>query len=66
MIAANTKCVIEKVPDAGGIFCHLLSANATATDIEGARGTGTQQFKLDAGGAIYANADSGFVVSPRK
>ncbi len=34
----------------------------TAAASEGARGTGTQQFKLDSGGVIYGNADSGFTV----
>lgn len=41
MIAANTKCKIVAVPDNGGVFAGLLGANATATSLEGARGTGT-------------------------
>ena len=62
MIYANTKCKIVAVPDNGGIFSGLLGANATATSVEGARGTGTQAFKLDAGGMIFGNVDSGFKV----
>lgn len=64
-IPANTKCVITSVPDAGGIFGNLLNSNATAADLMGARGTGAQQFKLDAGGTIFGNADTGFTVVPK-
>jgi hypothetical protein len=62
MIPATAKCKITSVPDNGGIFSNLLGANATATSTEGARGTGTQAFKLDAGGMIFGNSDSGFKV----
>lgn len=61
MIANNTKCVIEKVPGES-IYASFLGAKCTAATVEGLRGTGTQQFKLDAGGAIYGNGDSGFVI----
>ena len=62
MIETGAKCKITKVPDNGGIFSRLLGATAIATAEEGMRGTGTQQFKLDSGGVIYGNADSGFTV----
>ena len=65
-IPANTKCVITSIPDAGGIFDHLLNSYATATDIMGQRGTGAQQFKLDNGGCIFGNADTGFTVVPKQ
>lgn len=64
-IPANTKCVITGVPDAGGIFGYLLNSNATAVNSMGARNTGAQLFKLDAGGAIYGNSDTGFTVVPK-
>ena len=64
MIAGNTKCVISKVPG-DGIYAGLQGAACTATAIEGERKTGTQQFKLGAGGVIYGNGDSGFVVEAR-
>lgn len=62
MIEVGKKCKVVKVPDAGGIFGGLLGVTVTAAASEGARGTGTQQFKLDSGGVIYGNADSGFTV----
>lgn len=62
MIPATAKCKITSVPDNGGIFSSLLGANAIATSVEGARGTGTQAFRLDAGGMIFGNADSGFTI----
>lgn len=62
MIEVGKKCKVVKVPDAGGIFEKLLQATVTAAAVEGARGTGTQQFKLDSGGVIYGNADSGFEI----
>ena len=61
MIKANTKCVIKKVPGES-IYASFIGAKCTAAAVEGQRGTGTQQFKLDYGGAIYGNGDSGFVV----
>lgn len=64
-IPANTKCVITSIPDAGGIFSHLLNSQVTATDLMGQRGTGAQQFKIDNGGAIFGNADTGFTVVPK-
>lgn len=64
-IPANTKCVITSIPDAGGIFSHLLNSHVTATDIMGQRGTGAQQFKIDTGGVIFGNADTGFTVVPK-
>jgi len=62
MIEVGKKCRVVTVPDAGGIFGGLLGATVTAAAAEGMRGTGTQQFKLDSGGVIYGNADSGFTV----
>lgn len=62
MIETGAKCKITKVPDNGGIFSRLLGATAIATAEEGARGTGTQKFKLDCGGVIFCNSDSGFEI----
>lgn len=62
MIEVGKKCKVVRVSDAGGIFGELLGATVTAAAAEGARGTGAQQFKLDSGGVIYGNADSGFEI----
>lgn len=62
MITFNTKCVVVKAPEC---LSGLIGQGCTASSEQGARGTGTQAFKLDSGGAIYANADSGFEVNPK-
>lgn len=64
MIADKTKCTIVKVPGEG-TYAGLQGAACTATNIEGERKTGTQQFKLDSSGTVYGNGDSGFVVEAR-
>lgn len=65
MIEVGTRCVITQVPDRAGIFGSMLGANVTASGTKGLRDTGTQQFKLDTGGVIFGNADSGFVVEAK-
>lgn len=61
MIADKAKCVIKSVPG-DGLFAGLVGQGVTASPVEGERKTGTQQAKLDGGGSIYGNGDSGFVV----
>ena len=63
MIPADTKCIIKKVPGEGA-YAHLRGASVIAGKEQGLRGTGTQQFKMDAG-TLYGNGDSGFVVEPK-
>lgn len=63
MFAENTKCVIKSAPD---MYSHLVGQGVVASTLEGARGTGTQQFKLTTGGCIFGNGDSGFVVEEKK
>ena len=46
--------------EVSSIGCWEVTAIATAE--EGARGTGTQKFKLDCGGVIFCNSDSGFEI----
>jgi len=46
--------------EVSSVGCWGVTAIATAE--EGARGTGTQKFKLDCGGVIFCNSDSGFEI----
>lgn len=63
MIPVQTKCIVVSAPE---FLSGLVGQGCTASTEQGARGTGTQAFKLDSGGVIYANADSGFVVKPKE
>lgn len=63
MIAADTKCIIKKVPGEA-VYAHLLNKEVVATSVAGARGTGTQAFKLESQ-TVFGNGDSGFEVVPK-
>lgn len=62
MIPEKTKCIIKSAPEG---LAHLLGKEVTATGNTGARGTGTQEFKLDGAQIIFGNADSGIVIEPK-